>query len=158
MVIQRETMFLINLIFTELFRCNITIKMFYKYLPIFYSVQHYIYVCVLTYSLVVSKRFFLYLLFLFGHLCRCFSNILRVLRNFKLDKLWAQIAFLSLFDTHNYFASSNDGILWPMHWHSLGSQQGGKQLVWYLNTVKWGLSEAYCLTTVRLDKYFVEPV
>lgn len=58
MVIQRETMFLINLIFTELFRCNITIKMFYKYLPIFYSVQHYIYVCVLTYSLVVSKRFF----------------------------------------------------------------------------------------------------
>lgn len=34
---------------------------------------------------------------LLGHLCKCLSNILR--GNFKLDKFWVQIAFLSLFFT-----------------------------------------------------------
>lgn len=60
MVIQRETRFLVNLIFTEMFRSNITIKTFYKNPPIFYS--HYINVCacILTYSLVVSKSFVIF--------------------------------------------------------------------------------------------------
>lgn len=61
MVIQRETMFLISLIFTELFRCNITIKMFYKYLPIFYSVQHYIYVCVFWHTVWWWAKDFFYI-------------------------------------------------------------------------------------------------
>jgi len=60
MVIQRETRFLINLIFTELFRCNITIEVFYKNLPVFYSHYKYVCVCILTYSLVVSKIFLIF--------------------------------------------------------------------------------------------------
>lgn len=126
-------------------------KTFYKNPPIFYS--HYICVCVyiLTYSLAVSKSFFdiySFSLVIYVNASQIYSESPGISSwiNFELKLLF------SVYLLHN-FASSNDGI------HALAFPWvPAERRVWYLNTVKWGVLEAYCLATLRLDNYFVESV